>query len=366
MSAMEAKRTVGGGGRHSRTDPFQKADLCGYDTLFQPQEVSMKRRQFITLLGGAATWPLAARAQQRATPVVGYLSGRNAETDALVLPAFRQGLNMHGYIEGRNLTIEYRYAAGQIDRFPSLIADLVKRPVAAIVVVGSEGGQGVSMLKAATTTIPIVFNAGNDPVAMGYVASLGRPGGNVTGVTSFFSLLGPKRLSLLGDLAPHAATIAILTNPTGTGAELIDLLDAARTIGLEVKVLNASTADELATALASLPQIGADALLVTTSPFFFVRADEIIAYAARQALPALYFRREFAAVGGLMSYGSDPNDSYRIIGDYTGRILNGANPGDLPVQQPTKFELVINLRTARALGLTVPLPLLGTADEVIE
>jgi putative ABC transport system substrate-binding protein len=329
--------------------------------------MSIRRREFITLLGGAATvWPLAARAQQAALPVIGWLSGRNAETDALLLPTFRQGLNLHGYAEGRNVTIEYRYAAGQFDRLPSLAADLVNRSVAAIVAVASDGHQGLSMLKAATSTIPIVFGTGADPVAMGYVASLSRPGGNLTGVTSFFSQLGPKRLGLLRELAPGARTIAVLVNPAGTGTELADVQKAARALSQQVKVLNASTGDELATALASLPQIGAGGLLVTTDPFFFVRANEIIAYTARHAVPALYFRREFASAGGLMSYGSNPDEFYRILGDYAGRILKGAKPGDLPVQQLTSFELVINLRTVRVIGLTVPTTLLASADVVIE
>ena len=220
--------------------------------------------------------------------------------------------------------------------------------------------------KEVTTTIPIIFNTGNDPVAIGLVRSLSRPGGNVTGVTSFFSQLGPKRLGLLRELAPRAATIAVLTNPAGSGIELKEVQDAARGLGQEVKVLSAGTGSELAAALASLPRIGIDGLLVTTDPFFFVRASEIIGYAARYAVPGLYFRREFAAAGGLMSYGSNPDDSYRVMGDYAGRILGGAKPGDLPVQQPTKFELVLNLRTARALGLTVPPTLLASADEAIE
>jgi putative ABC transport system substrate-binding protein len=326
----------------------------------------MRRRQFIAGVGSAAALPLVARAQQAALPVIGWLSGRNAETDALLLPAFRQGLNVHGYVENRNLTIEYRYAEGQFDRVPALIADLVNRPVAAIVTVGSDPGQGVPRLKVATTSIPIVFNTGLDPVAVGFVASLGRPGGNVTGVTSFLYQLGTKRLGLLRELAPSAATIAVLRNPLSPSAELAEVQDAARALGQNVKVLSASTAYELATVLASLPLIGADALLVTTNPFFFIRANEIITYAARHAVPALYFRREFAAAGGLMSYGSNADESYRIMGDYVGRILKGTKPSDLPVQQPTKFELVINLRTARALGLVVPTTLLARADEVIE
>ena len=327
----------------------------------------MNRRDVIALLGGAAAgWPFAARAQQTGVPVIGWLSGRTAETDALVLPAFRQGLNTHGYVEGRNVTVEYRYAGGQFDRLPALAADLVNRSVAVIVGVGSGGGQGARLLKAATTTIPILFNTGNDPVATGLVSSLSRPGGNITGVTSFFSLLGSKRLGLLRELAPGATTIAVLANPASIDTELTDVREAARALGQEVNVLSAGTGGELATVLASLPRIRADALLVTTNPFFFVRANEIIAYAARHGVPALYFRREFAAAGGLMSYGSNPEDSYRIVGDYAGRILKGAKPGDLPVQQPTKFELVLNLRTARVLGIAVPPTLLASADEVIE
>jgi putative ABC transport system substrate-binding protein len=327
----------------------------------------MKRREFITVLGGvAAGYPIVARAQQSGVPVIGWLSGRNAETDALLLPAFRQGLSMHGYVEGRNVLVEYRYAGGQSDRLPSLVAELVNQQAAAIIAVGTGNAESVRMLKEPATTIPIVFNIGFDPVAGGLVASLNRPGGNMTGVTNFFHLLGPKRLGLLRELAPNATTIAVLVNPKGPDTELANVQEAARTVGVGVKVLSASTGGELATALASLPQIGADGLLVTTNPFFFVRASEIIAYASRHAVPALYFRREFAAAGGLMSYGSNPNDSNRILGDYAGRILKGAKPTDLPVQQPTKFELVLNLRTARALNLTVPPILIASADDVIE
>jgi putative ABC transport system substrate-binding protein len=322
----------------------------------------IRRREFISLLGGAAVWPLAARGQKMS--VIGYLSGRNAETEALVLPAFRQGLKIHGYLEGQNLTIEYRYADGQFARFPSLIADLLDRPVSAIVAVGAD--QAIVRLISATKTIPIVFNTGGDPIARGYVTSLGRPGGNATGVTSFFTLLGPKRLGLLRELVPGAATIAVLVNPAGPVGELAELQNAALALGQTIKVLNASTANELASVLGSLPAIGADALLVTTSPFFFIRANEIITYATRYAVPALYFRREFATAGGVMSYGSNPNEGYRILGDYAGRILKGAKPSDLPVQQPTQYELVINLRTARALGLTIPATLLAAANEVIE
>ena len=328
----------------------------------------MRRREFITLLGGAtAAWPLVARAQQPAMPVIGWLSGRNSETDALILPTFRQGLNAQGYVEGRNVTVEYRFADGQYDRLPALASDLVRRPVAVIVSVAATDLM-TRAVQAASTTIPIVFVTGGDPVESGLVPSLNRPGGNMTGVTSFSRELVQKRLGLLHELLPRAATIAVLVNPTDATvvSETTGVPEAAHVLGLQTKILNASTERDLDAAFASFAQMRADALLVTSDPFFFSRADQIIALAARHALPGLYVRREFANAGGLMSYGSKADDNYRVLGEYAGRILKGEKPADLPVMQPTRFELVINLTTARALGITVPVTLITISDEVIE
>jgi putative tryptophan/tyrosine transport system substrate-binding protein len=328
----------------------------------------MKRREFITLLGGtAAAWPLAAGAQQPTMPVVGWLSSRNSETDALVLPAFRQGLNAQGYIEGRNVTVEYRWADGQYDRVPEFAVDLVRRSVALIVAVGSAGTLETRVAQAVGTTIPIVFLFSEDPVQERIVPNINRPAGNITGVIGFLGQLGPKRLGLLHDLLPHATTIAVLANPSAMSvSEATDLPEAARALGVQVKILNASTARDLDVAFASLAQTGTDAVLVATDPFFFTRANQIVALAARYSVPALYFRREFTAAGGLMSYGSSAAENYRVLGDYAGRILNGAKPGDLPVQLAAKYELIINLKTARTLGLEVPPGLSASADEVIE
>ena len=326
----------------------------------------MKRSEFITLLGGAAAWPFAAGAQQ-AMPVIGWLSSRTSETDALVLPAFRQGLNAQGYVEGRNVAVEYRWANAQDDRLPALAADLVRRPVAVIVAVGNSV-PWTRAAKAANTTIPIVLIIGGDPVKLGLVANLNRPGGNITGVTTFMQILGPKRLGLLHELLPRATTIAVLVNPSlpGSTSEAADLQEPARALGLQIKIFSATTERDLDAAFASLAQMRADALVVMTGPFFFTHSDQIVASAARLALPTLYFRREFAAAGGLMSYGSNADDTYRVLGDYAGRILKGEKPRDLPVQQPTKFEMVLNLKTAKALRLEMPDNLLALADEVIE
>jgi putative ABC transport system substrate-binding protein len=328
----------------------------------------MKRRAFITLLGSAAAWPLAARAQQPGMPVIGWLSSRNSETDALVLPAFRRGLNAQGYIEGRNVTVEYRWADGQYDRLPELAVDLVRRPVALIVAVGTGGTLETRVAQAVGATIPIVFLFAGDPVQEGLVPNVNRPAGNITGVIGFLGQLGPKRLGLMHDLLPHAMTIAVLANPSTTSAasEAADLPEAARALGVQVKFLNASTARDLDVAFASLAQMRTEAVLVATDPFFFTRANQIVALAARYSVPALYFRREFTAAGGLMSYGSSAAENYRVVGDYAGRILNGAKPGDLPVQLAAKYELIINLKTARTLGLEVPPGLSASADEVIE
>jgi putative ABC transport system substrate-binding protein len=326
----------------------------------------MKRREFITLLGGAAvSWPLAARAQQPAMPVIGFLSGTSPETARL--RAFRQGLKDAGFIEGENVAIEYRWADDQTDRLPALAAELAQRRVAVIAAIG--GIPSALAAKAATTTIPIVFLVGVDPVRLGLVSSLPRPGGNLTGINVINSELASKRLELLRALVPGAIRIGVLVDPTnasGTDATLRDVGAAARTMGLQIQVLNASTSLELDAAFATLVRERSAALIVGSTPFFFDRRVQLALLAARHAAPAIYQDRHHAEVGGLISYGASLGDAYRHVGVYAGRILKGAKPADLPIVQPTRFELVINVSTARMLGLTVPDALLATADEVIE
>ncbi len=326
----------------------------------------MKRREFITLLGGAAAaWPLAASAQQPAMPVIGFLSGTSPETARL--RAFRQGLKDAGFIEGENVAIEYRWADDQTDRLPALAAELAQRRVAVIAAIG--GIPSALAAKAATNTIPIVFLVGVDPVRLGLVSSLARPSGNLTGINVINSELASKRLELLRAMVPGAIRIGVLVDPTnasGTDATLRDVGAAARTMGLQIQVLNASTSLELDAAFATLVRERSDALIVGSTPFLFDRRVQLALLAARHAAPAIYQDRHHAEVGGLISYGASLGDAYRHVGVYAGRILKGAKPADLPVVQPTRFELVINVSTARMLGLTVPDALLATADEVIE
>jgi putative ABC transport system substrate-binding protein len=326
----------------------------------------LKRRDFMTLIGGAAAaWPLAARAQQPAMPVIGFLSGVSPGPFAQRLAAFRQGLNETGTIEGRNVAIEHRWAEGQYDRLPALATDLVGRRVAVIV---AYTNQAALAAKAATTTIPIVFLVGQDPVKLGLVASLNRPGENITGVSWFGADLEPKQLSLLHELVPNAAVIALLVdlNATDAVSRVSQVQAAARALGLQLVVLNVRTASDIDAAFASLVRERAGALVVGGGAFLVSRRDQIIALAARHAIPAIYGFREYAVGGGLISYGNDIPDAFRRAGVYTGRILKGDKPADLPVEQPTKFELVINLKTAKALGLAVPSSMQWLADKVIE
>jgi ABC-type uncharacterized transport system substrate-binding protein len=326
----------------------------------------MKRREFIALLGGAAAWPLAAQAQQPTMPVIGFMSGRSPEDSMHLVAAFRQGLSEAGFVEGQNIAIEYRWGLGQYDRMPALAADLVNRRVAVLVGVG--GDISAVAAKKATSTIPIVFGTGSDPIKAGMVASLSRPGGNATGYSLLTNQMEPKRLSMLHDLMPGAAVIGVLLNSNFPPAarQLQDIEEAARTIGQRLFVSKASNDLELSAAFTSLVQQQVGALLVAADPYFDTRRDQIISFAKQNRLPAIYQFREYAVAGGLISYGPSITDMYRQAGIYTARILKGAKPADLPVVQPTKFDFVINLKTAKALGLTVPPGLLNAADEVIE
>jgi putative tryptophan/tyrosine transport system substrate-binding protein len=325
------------------------------------------RREFITLLGGAAAaWPLAARAQQQPVPVMGFLASASAEGYAYVLPWVREGLSLTGYVEGRNLAIEYRWADYQFDRLPVLAANLVQRPVSVIFATG--GVVSAIAAKSATTTIPIVFAQGSDPIRYGLVASLNRPGGNVTGVTFYNSALGPKRIGLLREVVPKAAVFAVLVNPNNPNAILdsAEMQEAGRSIGVTVEVVQAGNDRELDDAFAKAVQLRADALIVHIDALFQARDKQVVALAAKYAIPTMYSTRQFTPLGGLISYGTDPADVYRQAGTYAGRVLRGEKPAELPVLQPTKFELVVNLRTAKALGLKIPDSFLLLADEVIE
>jgi putative ABC transport system substrate-binding protein len=326
----------------------------------------MQRRSFITLLGGATAWPLIAGAQQPAMPVIGFISSASAETWAPFLAAFQRGLSEAGYVERRNIAIEYRWAEDRSDRLPTLAADLVRHQVAVIV---ASGTPATLAAKAATTTIPIVFHGALDPIKAGLATSLNRPDGNITGVTTLGVELGRKRLEVLHELIPSAAVVAQLVDPSNpllAEAQARETQDAARAFGLELHILKASSESEINAAFASLDQLRAGALLVGTDPLFASRREQIVAEAVRHSIAVMYFTREYPAAGGLMSYGGSLTDTYRQVGIYTGRILKGEKPADLPIQQLTKVELIINLKTAKALGLTVPLSLLGRADEVIE
>jgi putative tryptophan/tyrosine transport system substrate-binding protein len=326
----------------------------------------MRRREFIAFLSGAAALPLAARAQQPTMPVIGFLNSASPAEWARFLTAFRRGLRETGFVEGLNVTIEFRWAEGQYDRLPTLATELVNRGIAVLVATG--GSTSALAAKAATTTIPIVFSSGGDPVKEGLAASLDQPGGNSTGVSLLTNLLVAKRLEILREAVPNASIIGVLVNPRGAGAkaQLEQVEEAARTIGQQVHILRASSERELEAVFATIVQTRIGALLVGADPFFGVRRDQLVALAARDRIPSIYEWREYAEAGGLMSYGSDLADGYHQIGIYAGRILKGEKPANLPVVQSTKVEFVLNLKTARSLGLTISLPLLGRANEVIE
>jgi len=325
----------------------------------------MRRREFITLIGGAAAaWPLAAGAQQSTIPVIGFLNADSPQGYGRQLSAFLKGLGESGYVDGRNVAIEYRWAENRLDRLPAMAADLVHRQVTVI----AANSQATEAAKAATTTIPIIFTTGADPVQIGFVASLNRPGGNLTGVTSLDAELGRKRLELLHELLPKARIIAALINPTFPGSDILssDLQAAASTLGLQLHILYARTERDIDTAFATLLQLRADALVIGNDPFFNSRSDQLAALALRHAVPTIYQFREFAAAGGLMSYGTSITDVYRVAGVYAGRILGGEKPVDLPVERLTKVELILNLKTAKQLGLEVPMSILMRVNEVIE
>jgi putative ABC transport system substrate-binding protein len=327
----------------------------------------MQRRKFIGLFtGAAATWPLVARAQQAAMPVIGFMNAASPQPYARMLAAFLRGLSETSYVENHNVKIEYRWGQGEIDRLPALVADLVRREVTVIAATGTAAALAA---KAATTTIPIVFEIGSDPVQLGLVTSLNRPGGNITGVAQLAVEVAPKRLELLHELVPTARIVALLVDPTDPAISkntIGGVQTAARSLGLELHVLNVSTERDLAAVFTNLVQLRAGGLVISGGQFFNSRSKQLSAMALQHALPTIFPYSDLAATGGLMSYGASITDAYRLAGTYTGRVLNGERPADLPVQQATKVELIVNLKTAKALGLTVPISLLGRADEVIE
>ena len=324
----------------------------------------MRRREFITLIGGTVTWSLAARAEQPAMPVIGFLSSRSESDSALQIAAFRQALSEAGYVEGKNVAIDYHWAEGQYDRLRGMAAHLVGRQVSVIFA----SGPAAHVAKAATTSIPIVFVSGEDPVKFGLVASLNKPGGNITGVTTFNAVLGSKRFELLHELVPNAAILALLVNPKYPSAEIeiSETRAAVQSFGGKLVVLRASTESEVDAAFVELAQRRVGGLIVTGDPFFVSRRDKLVALAARHAVPAIYVQREFAVSGGLIGYGTNITNAYRQAGIYAGQILKGAKPADLPVVRPTRFDFVINLKTAKALGLDIPPTLLALASDVIE
>jgi putative ABC transport system substrate-binding protein len=326
----------------------------------------LHRREFITLLGAAAAWPLAARAQQPAMPVIGFLSSRSPHEADYVVAAFHRGLREGGYSEGQNVGIEYRWAEGQYDRLPELAVDLVRRKVALI---ASTGGIGAAIAaKQATSTIPIVFTVGDDPIKHGLVASFSRPGGNVTGIYTFISAIEAKRFGLLRETVPTTGSIAVLLNPSylGFDVQLKDLQEAARAVGQQIGVFNASSEADIHDAFRAVARLPAAALLVGADPFFNGRREQLVTLAAHYSIPAMYELREYVLAGGLMSYGTNLADAYRQVGNYAARVLKGDKPADLPVVQSSKFELVVNLKTAKALRQTIPPGVLAIADEVIE